>query len=100
MEVEDSPALPPHLCADHHNALDQLSSPSEEPSNKASDRPKKTLFPLIKGMMLDRGLPQIIVTICSIHGSSTNIILFIPMHDIFFCKCLMRNVLLSTILFQ
>ena len=41
MEVNYGPALPPHLCADHHNASDQLSSPSEEPSKKASDRPKK-----------------------------------------------------------
>ena len=33
--------LPPCLGTDHHNALDQLSSPSEEPSEKALDRPKK-----------------------------------------------------------
>ena len=41
MEVDYSPALPPHLSADHHNVLDQPSSPSEEPSKKASNRPKK-----------------------------------------------------------
>ena len=41
MKVDYGPALPPHLVADHHNASDQLSSPSEEPSKKASDRPKK-----------------------------------------------------------
>ena len=41
MEVDYDPALPPRLGADHHNALDQHSSPSEEPSKKASDRPKK-----------------------------------------------------------
>ena len=41
MEVDYGPALPPHLSADHHNASDQLSSPSEEPSKEASDRPKK-----------------------------------------------------------
>ena len=41
MEVDYGPTLPPRLSADHHNASDQLSSPSEEPSKKASDRPKK-----------------------------------------------------------
>ena len=41
MEVDYDPALPPHLGADHHNPLDQLSSPSEEPSKKTSDRTKK-----------------------------------------------------------
>ena len=41
MEVDYGPALPPRLGTDHHNASDQLSSPSEEPSQKASDRPKK-----------------------------------------------------------
>ena len=40
-QVDDGPALPPHLGADHHMASDQLSSPSEEHSTKASDRPKK-----------------------------------------------------------
>ena len=42
MAVDYGPALPPHLRADHHRASDQLSSPSEEPSKKASDRPKNT----------------------------------------------------------
>ena len=32
MELDYGPALPPYLSADHHNASDQLSSPSEEPS--------------------------------------------------------------------
>ena len=41
MEVDYGPALPPRLSADHHNASHQLSSPSKEPSKKASDRPKK-----------------------------------------------------------
>ena len=41
MEVDYGPAFPPHLGADHHNASDQLSNPSEEPSKKALDRPKK-----------------------------------------------------------
>ena len=41
LTAENSPALPPHLGADHHIASDQLSSPSEEPSKKASDRPKE-----------------------------------------------------------
>ena len=54
MEVGYGPILPPCLGADHHNALDQLSSPLEEPSKKASDRPKNTLT-LINGMMLNRG---------------------------------------------
>ena len=40
MEVDYGPALPPHLGADHHNALDQPSSPAKEPSKKASVRPK------------------------------------------------------------
>ena len=40
-EVDYGPALPPHLGDDHHMASDQLSSPSEEPPKKASDRPKK-----------------------------------------------------------
>ena len=58
MEVDYGPALPPHLGADHRSASDQPSSPSEEPSKKASDRPKNTLT-LIKGMLLIRGLPLI-----------------------------------------
>ena len=41
MEVDYGPALSPHLGADHHMASDQLSSPTEEPSKKASVRPKK-----------------------------------------------------------
>ena len=41
IEVDYGPALPPRLSADHHNASDQHSSPSEEPSKKALDRPKK-----------------------------------------------------------
>ena len=41
MEVDYGPTLPPRLGVDHHNTSDQLSSPSEEPSKKASDRPKK-----------------------------------------------------------
>ena len=41
MKVDYGPALPPRLGADHHNASDQNSRPSEEPSKKASDRPKK-----------------------------------------------------------
>ena len=41
MDIDYGPALPPHLGADHHVTSDQLSSPSEEPSKKASDRPKK-----------------------------------------------------------
>ena len=38
MEVDYGPALPPRLSADHYIASDQLSTPSEEPSKKASDR--------------------------------------------------------------
>ena len=45
MEVDYGPALPPCLCADHHNALDQHSGLSEEPTKKASDRPKKDSHP-------------------------------------------------------
>ena len=41
MEVDYGPVLPPHLGADYHQASDQLSSTSEEPSKKALDRPKK-----------------------------------------------------------
>ena len=41
MEVDYGPALPPRLCADHHNALDQHSGLSEESSKKALHRPKK-----------------------------------------------------------
>ena len=44
MEVDYGPALPPHLGADHHMTSEQPSSPSEEPSKKASDRPKKKKF--------------------------------------------------------
>ena len=40
MEVDYGPALPPYLGADHHNVSNQPSSPSEEPSKKALDRPK------------------------------------------------------------
>ena len=58
MEVNYNPALPPHLCADHHLASDQPSSPTEEPSKKASVRPKNTLT-LTVGMRLNPGLPQI-----------------------------------------
>ena len=58
MEVDYGPALPPQLGADHHMASDQLSSPSKEPSKKASDRPKNALT-LIGSMMFTRGLPQI-----------------------------------------
>ena len=39
--MDYSPALPPRLSAGHHNTLDQHSGLSEEPSKKASDRPKK-----------------------------------------------------------
>ena len=42
MEVDYSPALPPHLHADYHLASDQPSGPTEEPSKKASVRPKNT----------------------------------------------------------
>ena len=41
MEVDYGPSLPPRLGADHHYASDQHSGLSEEPSKKASDRPKK-----------------------------------------------------------
>ena len=57
MEVDYGPALPTRLGADHHYASDQHSGLSEEPSKKASDRPKK--HSLTKGMILNRGLPQI-----------------------------------------
>ena len=40
MEVDYNPALPPHLRADYQLALDQPSSPTEEPSKKASVIPK------------------------------------------------------------
>ena len=40
MEVDYGPALPPHLGADHYMTSDQPSSPAEEPSKKASVRPK------------------------------------------------------------
>ena len=42
MEVDYGPTFPPRLGSDLHNASDQNSIPSEEPSNKASDRPKNT----------------------------------------------------------
>ena len=58
MKVDYGPALPPCLGSDLHNASDQNSNPSEEPSKKALDRPKNTLT-LTKGMMLNRGLPRI-----------------------------------------
>ena len=38
--MDYGPALPPHLGADHHLTWDQPSSPAEEPSKKASVRPK------------------------------------------------------------
>ena len=56
--MDYSPALPPHLHADHHLASDQPSSPTEEPSKKASVRPKNTLT-LTVGMRLNPGLPRI-----------------------------------------
>ena len=40
MEVDYGPTLPPHLGADHHVTSDQPCSPAEEPSKKASVRPK------------------------------------------------------------
>ena len=58
MEVDYGPALPPHLGSHLHNASDQNSDPYEEPSKKASDRPKNTLT-VTKGMMLNRDLPRI-----------------------------------------
>ena len=56
MEVDYNPALPPHLRADHHLASDQP-SPTEEPSKKASVRPKT--HSLTVGMRLNPGLPRI-----------------------------------------
>ena len=41
MEVDYGPALPPRLGSDLHDALNQNSNASEEPSKKASDRSKK-----------------------------------------------------------
>ena len=41
MEVDYGPTLPPCLGSDLHYALDQNSNASEEPSKKASDRPKE-----------------------------------------------------------
>ena len=55
--MDYSPALPPHLGADHHQALDLPSSASEEPS-KVSDKPKNTLT-LTESIMLNQGLPRI-----------------------------------------
>ena len=43
--MDYGPALPPRLGADHHNASDQHSGLSEEPSKQASDRPKKHSHP-------------------------------------------------------
>ena len=45
MEVDYGPTLPPQLGADHHMTSDQLYSPTEEPSKKASVRPKKHFQP-------------------------------------------------------
>ena len=39
--MDYGPALPPRLGSDLHYASDQNSNASEEPSKKASDRPKK-----------------------------------------------------------
>ena len=39
--MDYGPALPPRLGSDPHNALDQNSNASEEPSKKVSDKPKK-----------------------------------------------------------
>ena len=58
MEVDYGPALPPRLGSDLHNSSDQNSNASEEPAEKASDRPKNTLC-LTKGMKLNPSLPQI-----------------------------------------
>ena len=58
MDVDYGPALPPRLRSDLHNASDQNSNASEEPSKKVSDRPKNTLT-LTVGMRLNRGLPRI-----------------------------------------
>ena len=41
MDVDYGPALPPRLGSDLHNASDQNSNASEEPSKKVSDRLKK-----------------------------------------------------------
>ena len=41
MEEDFGPALSPRLGSDLHNASDQNSNASEEPSKKASDRPEK-----------------------------------------------------------
>ena len=43
--MDYGPALPPHLGADHHMTSDQPSSPAEEPSKKASVRPKTYSHP-------------------------------------------------------
>ena len=58
VEVDYGPKLPPQLSADRQMTSDQLSSPAEEPSKKASVRPKNTLT-LIGSKTLIRGLPQI-----------------------------------------
>ena len=41
MDVDYGPALPPRLGSDPHNASDQNSNASQEPSKKVSDKPKK-----------------------------------------------------------
>ena len=41
MDVDYGPAPPPRLGSDPHNASDQNSNASEEPSKKVSDRPKQ-----------------------------------------------------------
>ena len=41
MDVDYGPALPPRLGSDPHNAMDQNSNASKEPSKKVSDKPKK-----------------------------------------------------------
>ena len=40
-DMDYGPALPPRLGSDPHNASDQNSNASKEPSKKASDKPKK-----------------------------------------------------------
>ena len=57
MQVDYGPALLPRVGADRHNALDQLSSPSEEPKRLRIDL--KNTLTLIKGMMLNRGPSRI-----------------------------------------
>ena len=57
MDVDYGPALTPRLGSDPHNASDQNSNASKEPSKKVLDRPKNTLT-LTVGMRLKRGLPR------------------------------------------